>query len=235
MTENDEILAIPLWINGHAYLTMAPAFFDVCDPRSGQIMRRTPLCGTREALAAVASARQALPGWAALDVEARATLLAALATELAGYTEHFAGLIAEETGKDAESATAEVEAALAVLHAAATGGGAATGGSSVVAVVSDDRAPLFGPLQRAVPALLAGATVVVKPSPKAPSAAFALAELTACSNFPAGVFNILQGDLAAIEGLCAADEVSLLLFAGETALGSKVAAIASRHGKPFVD
>ena len=44
MTETDEILAIPLWINGHAYLTMAPAFFDVRAPRSGQIKRRTPLC-----------------------------------------------------------------------------------------------------------------------------------------------------------------------------------------------
>ncbi|MBL8881239.1 MAG: aldehyde dehydrogenase, partial [Phycisphaerales bacterium] len=103
------------------------------------------------------------------------------------------------------------------------------------AVVSDDRAPLLGPLQRAVPALLAGATVVVKPSPKAPSAAFALAELTARSAFPGGVFNILHGDLAAIEGLCSAAEVGLLLFAGDPALGSKVAAIATRHGKPFVD
>ncbi|HRF11353.1 MAG: Succinate-semialdehyde dehydrogenase [NADP(+)] GabD [Candidatus Accumulibacter phosphatis] len=234
MTENDEILAIPLWINGHAYLTMAPAFFDVRDPCTGQIRRRTPLCGTDQALTAVASANAALPAWAALTVAARAALLAALAKALAGYAEHFAGLISEETGRDAASASTEVEQALHVLQAAAAGS-PATGGSGVVAVVSDDRAPLLGPLQRAVPALLAGATVVVKPSPKAPSAAFALAELTARSAFPGGVFNILHGDLAAIEGLCSAAEVGLLLFAGDPALGSKVAAIATRHGKPFVD
>ena len=233
MTESDEILAIPLWINGHAYLTMAPAFFDVRDVRSGKVRRRTPLCGAAEALAAVESARNALAAWAALTAEARATLLAALADALAGYAEHFAGLIAEETGKDAVAAAAEVSAALQVLRTA-TASTVATGGG-VVAVVSDDRAPLLGPLQQAAPALLAGATLVLKPSPKAPSAVFALAELTARSGFPGGVVNILQGDLAAIEGLCAATEVSLLFFAGDPALGSKVAAIASRHGKPFVD
>ena len=233
MTESDEILAIPLWINGHAYLTMAPAFFDVRDVRSGKVRRRTPLCGAAEALAAVESARNALAAWAALTAEARATLLAALADALAGYAEHFAGLIAEETGKDAVAAAAEVSAALQVLRTA-TASTVATGGG-VVAVVSDDRAPLLGPLRQAAPALLAGATLVLKPSPKAPSAVFALAELTARSGFPGGVVNILQGDLAAIEGLCAATEVSLLFFAGDPALGSKVAAIASRHGKPFVD
>jgi len=143
-------------------------------------------------------------------------------------------LIAEETGKNAASASAEVEQALRVLKAAGTGS-VATGGSGVVAVVCDDQAPLLGPLRLAVQALLAGATVVVKPSPKAPSAAFALAELTARNGFPGGVVNILHGDLAAIEGLCTASAVGLLLFTGDPALGSKVAAIASRHGKPFVD
>ena len=32
MTDSNDILAVPLWINGHAFLTMAPAFFDVRDP-----------------------------------------------------------------------------------------------------------------------------------------------------------------------------------------------------------
>ena len=110
-----------------------------------------------------------------------------------------------------------------------------TGSSRIVAIVSDDGAPLLGLLQAAVPALLTGATVILKPSPKAPAAAFALAELTALSGFPGGVVNVLQGDLAAIEGLCAAQQVSLVFFAGDPALGARVSAIADRHGKPFAD
>lgn len=234
MSESDEILAIPLWLNGHAYLTMAPAFCDVRDARTGEIRRRTPLCGAREAQAAVDSARDALPSWASLSVDARATLLALLADALSGYADHFAGLIAEETGKDAAAASAEVAEAVQVLRAVATAG-ARSGGSGVVAVVSDRLAPLLGPLQLAAPALLGGATIVLKPSPSAPSATFALAELTARSGFPDGVVNLLHGDLAAVEGLCSAPAVSLLLFAGDRQLGARVAAIATRHGKPFLD
>ena len=234
MSESDEILAIPLWLNGHAYLTMPPAFFDVRDARSGQIRRRTPLCGAREAQAAVDAACDALQSWATLTVEARARLLTRLTEALSGYADHFAGLIGEETGKDGAAAGAEVTAAVHVLRAVATAG-AGTGGNGVVAVVSDQLAPLLGPLQLATPALLGGATIVLKPSPQAPSAAFALAELTARAGFPGGVVNLLHGDLAAVEGLCSAPAVSMVRFAGDRELGTRVAAIATRHGKPFLD
>ena len=226
-TDREPILAIPLWINGHPYLTMAPAFFDVRDA-GGEIRRRTPLCGSGEAVAAAASASAALPAWSARPADERARLLGVVGEALAGYAAHFAGLIGEETGKDAALAVVEVAAAVKLLRAAAACSGEAGG---VVGIISDDGEPLIGLLRHAVPALSGGATVVVKPSPKAPSAAFALAELTAESGFPGGVFNILHGDLAAVEGLCAADEVSRIRFAGDPALGERVGAIAARYGK----
>ncbi len=170
--------------------------------------------------------------WKALTVEERATALATLAESLAGYGKHFADLIVEETGMDEALAIAEIQAGLGVLRGLSTD---TKSSGVVVAVLGDERAPLLGLLRHAVPALLAGAAVVVKPSPRAPSAAFALAELTAESGFPAGVFNILHGDLAAIEGLCAAGGIAALHFSGDPALGARVAAIAGRHGKVFVD
>lgn len=227
MLETDDPLAIPLWINGHAYLTMPPTFLDVRNPLSGEILRRTPLCGAGEAQKAVEAAQAALALWAAETVATRAALLAAVGDALAGYAEHFAGLIVEETGMPVAAATVEVRAAVALLHSPTAGGE-----SGVVAIVSDADAPLSGALSRAVPALLAGATVVVKPSPKAPSPIFALAELTARHGFPGGVFNVLQGDEAAIEGLCASRAVRILLFAGDPALGARVREIAVRHDKP---
>ena len=77
--------------------------------------------------------------------------------------------------------------------------------------------------------------MVAKPSPKAPSAAVALAELMAQSGFPAGAFNVLHGDLEAIEGLCAAPALGRLLFAGEPELAKRVAEIAGRHGRQLAD
>ena len=231
MQETDDPMAIPLWINGHAYLTMTERFFDIRNPKTGQILRRIPLCGANEAAKAVAAAQNALPGWTATALKVRAALLVSVGDALDSYAEHFAGLMIEETGCAADAAAAEVRAAVALVRSAATpeASGVLAG---VLAIVSDDTAPLLGSLSRAVPALLDGATVVLKPSPKAPSTVFALAELSAQSGFPDGVFNVLQGDEAAIEGLCAASAVRALLFSGAPLLGGKVGAIAARYGKP---
>ena len=151
MSETDQVLAIPLWINGHAYLTMAKAFYDVRDAATSEVKRRTPLCGAAEALSATASAKEALAPWVATSANERARLLAALADALAEYDEHFAGLISEETGKDAATAAGEVSAALNLLRTADPTA-AASDCSTVVAVVSDDREPLLGPLRHAVAA-----------------------------------------------------------------------------------
>lgn len=213
MLHTDDPLAIPLWINGHAYLTMAPAFQDVRNPVSREVLRRTPLCGSAEALKAVDAAQAALSHWAAQTPVTRATLLASVGEALSGYAEHFARLIVEETGKDAESADSEVAKAVALLCGAEPGKGSDRNWidtAGVVGIVGASKAPLLRPLQIAIPALLAGSVVVINPNPETPSAIFALAELTGRSGFPGGVFSILHGGEAAVEGLRAADGVRLL-------------------------
>lgn len=227
--DDDEVLVLPLWINGHAYLTMTDAFFDVTNPKTGEVLRRTPLCGADAVATAASAAQAALPAWASLSDGARAALLLPVADTLEGYAAHFSALIVAETGKEESVAAAEVAAAVALLRS--TPALSASGG--VVALVNDDREPLLGLLALAVPVLLRGATVVAKPSPKAPSVAFAFAELTARAGLPGGVFNIVQGDQEAIEGLCAQPAVARLAFAGDAALGEKIRVIAARHGKDF--
>jgi len=79
-----------------------------------------------------------------------------------------------------------------------------------VGIVGNAAAPLLDPLRIAVPALMAGAVVVIKPNPDMPSAIFALAELTARCAFPGGVFSILHGAEAAVDGLRSLEGVRLL-------------------------
>jgi succinate-semialdehyde dehydrogenase / glutarate-semialdehyde dehydrogenase len=195
MLQADAPPAIPLWINGHAFLTLAPGFMDVCNPMSGEVLRRIPLCGIGEARKAVDAARDALAAWVALS-SVRAAMLASVGNALAGYAAHFAKLIVEETGKDAAAADDEVAVAVSLLRTATP-----SEASDVLGVVGDAAWPLLGALQIAVPALAAGATVVIKPAPQAPSALFAVAELTARCAFPEGVFNILHGAEDAVDGL----------------------------------
>ncbi len=217
--------AIPLWVNGHAFLTVTDAFYDVVNPVSGEAVYRVPLCGADEAAEAVAAACAAQSDWVALPVAARQAFLNALANRLEGYAGHFAKLLRAETGFSDEIAQAEVAAALAALR------GSAVGEPGVVAIVVDATRPLAGFAEAAAPALRAGASVIVKPSPKAPSAAYALCELSSRAEWPAGVLNLMQGDTAAIEGLCAA-AIDRLVYTGDAALGAQVGAIAAASGKP---
>lgn len=227
---SDGPMAIPLWIAGHAYLTAGQDFYDVADPQTGRAVRRVPLCGADEAAEAVRAARAAQPDWAALAPEARRQHLSALADALDGYAGHFAKLVRQETGKSEDEAAAEVAEAVAALRAADAGGQAEY---PVFALVADNARPLAALAAALAARVAAGAAVVAKPSPRAPSAAFALCELTARTGWPGGVVNLVHGDEAAIAGLCAAG-IDALVYAGAAELGAKVAAVAARHGRPCI-
>lgn len=220
-------MAIPLWVNGHAFLTVSDSFYDVTNPANGEAIRRVPLCGVVEANEAVKAARGAQPLWAEMGLAARRVCLTNLADVLAGYTGHFAKLLMQEIAIDEAAATAEVVAAVAALR------GAGVGETGVFGLVVDAATPLSSVAEAIAPALMAGATVVVKPSPRAPSAVFALCELSARAEWPAGVLNLLQGDTAAIEGLCAAG-VDRLVYRGNASLGVQVGALADAAGTPYV-
>ncbi len=220
-------MAIPMWLNGHAFMTAGQGFLDVVNPVSGEALRRVPLCGADEASEAQAAARVAQAGWAALDVGARREALAALATALDNYTGHFAKLLAQESGAENELERAQVEAAVAALR------GDSLGEGGVFGLVLDASQPLLAFARAMAPAMLAGATLVVKPSPKAPSAVFALCELATRAQWPNGVLNLLQGDTAAVEGLCASG-VDRLVYVGNAALGEQVGRMAAAAGVAFV-
>jgi acyl-CoA reductase-like NAD-dependent aldehyde dehydrogenase len=220
-------MAIPLWINGHAYLTVGDSFYDVLSPHTGEAVRRVPLCGASEAAQAVAAARAAQAEWAEMGLSARRVCLASLADSLERYAGHFAKLLGQEIALDETEAAAEVSAAVAALR------GVEVGETGIIAVVVDAQRPLSAVAAAIAPALLAGAAVVLKPSPRAPGAVFALCELSARADWPGGVLNLLQGDTAAISGLCTAG-VDRLIYRGNAALGEQVGAIVAAAGTPFV-
>lgn len=218
-------MAIPLWINGHAYLTVAEQFFTVHDVTTGDALRQVPLCGEAEAAEALRAAREALAGWRGLDSSERQACLDALADGLNRYAGHFAKLLRQEIAIDEVSAEAEVLAAVELLRE----GGYVEMAPSVCGIVLDPLTPLSSFVAVAAPLWRAGATLVVKPSPKAPAAVFALCELTARTAWPAGVCNLLQGDLAAVQGLCAVG-LDRLIYRGQPELGRQIQTLAASQG-----
>lgn len=226
---DDGPMAIPLWINGRAYLTVTEEFLDVRNAASGEAVRRTPLSGADEVAEAVRAAQAALPAWQALDAAKRQAHLSQLARLLDQYTGHFAKLVRQETGFEEVQAQAEVATAVQALQ-----DGETYSDAGVSVVLSDAMHPLAALAATLAAALRGGACVVVKPSPKAPGAAFALAELSGRAGLPPGVLNLVHGDLAAIEALCRHPDVGALRIRGETGFGAQVEALAKRCGGAIV-
>jgi aldehyde dehydrogenase (NAD+) len=78
---------------------------------------------------------------------------------------------------------------------------------------------------RVAPALLAGCTVVMKPSPESPLEAYIMAECAEEAGLPAGVFNLVTAERAASEHLVRNVEVDQVSFTGSTATGSRIASV----------
>ena len=193
--------AIPLWIGGHAYLTVSQHFHDVSNVRTGVVIRRVPLCGPDELAAARAAARAALASWAGWSEEHRISLLAALGGAAAKYSGHLEGLLSEELGLAPDDAADAVERSVDLLCNASPRDHA-----GVVAIAGTRELGLVGILQILIPLLAGGATAVICPSADAPSALLALAELSGRCGFPDGVLNIVYGDQVLIEQIrCQSD------------------------------
>lgn len=199
MKFDDGIPAIPLWIDGHAWFGVFEDFIDIREA-DGEVHYRIPECGPHEAAEAVASARRAQPSWG-MDAAGRRRLCGELADLLDQFAGDFARLVGRETGKDFDTARAEIAHAVAALR---TGADFAAAPGGTRAVQSDGNEPLASVAAGLADAFAAGDTAIVLSDARAPSAVFALAELSARASFPAGALCLLHGGESARTALTAA-------------------------------
>lgn len=78
---------------------------------------------------------------------------------------------------------------------------------------------------KVAPALLAGCTMVIKPAPEAPSAAYILAEVCEKVGLPPGVINVLTAEREVSESLVRNPGVDKVTFTGSTVAGRRIASI----------
>ena len=92
----------------------------------------------------------------------------------------------------------------------------------VVAAITPFNFPLYLNLVKVVPALAAGNAVVLKPSPLTPLEALVLGEIADAAELPAGVLNVVTGDVEASERLTMHPGVDMVSFTGSDAVGKKI-------------
>lgn len=101
----------------------------------------------------------------------------------------------------------------------------------VVAVVIPWNAPQQSALVKIIPALLAGCTVVFKPSPETALDGIALGEIFAAAGLPAGVINIVPAGREVSEYLVSHPRINKIAFTGSTRAGKRIASIAGEQLK----
>ncbi|MFT4160508.1 aldehyde dehydrogenase [Shinella sp.] len=99
----------------------------------------------------------------------------------------------------------------------------------VVAAIVPWNGPAAMIAYKAAPALLAGCTVVVKPAPEAPTAAYLMAEIMEDVGLPPGVFNVVTADVAVSEELVRNPDVDKISFTGSPVAGRRIAAAAGER------
>jgi len=105
-------------------------------------------------------------------------------------------------------------------------------GIGVCALITPWNYPLHQLVAKVAPALVAGCTLVVKPSEITPQTAIILAQAIAAANLPAGVFNLLIGTGAEVGNTLAAHpDVDCISFTGSTAVGKLIQRVASNNVK----
>jgi benzaldehyde dehydrogenase (NAD) len=213
----------------------------VRDKASGEIFATAGLAGATDVADAVAAAGAAQPAWAERTYAERAALLRAVVTVLADRAKPMRELIMRETGCIGGKADYEIGAATSELTEAAGLASRITGEVlptshagrlslseriplGVVGVITPWNFPLVLGMRVIAPALALGNAVVVKPSPETPlSGGLAIAELFAEAGLPAGVFQVLPGDVEAGQGLVTHPDVAMIHFTGSTAVGRQIA------------
>ncbi len=225
-----------LYIDG-AWNTGTGAEFASTNPATGEVVWRGFAASAREVTAAVTAARAARQGWAVdFDLADRIAIVERFRDAVRDEADTIADLITAETGKarwetsgEAASMAAKVDISVAAYHDR-TGTTTRPAGSAtsitrhkphgVLAVFGPYNFPGHLPNGHIVPALIAGNTVVFKPSELTPAVGELTVRIWESVGLPNGVLNLLQGALDTGQALSKDERLDGLLFTGSATTGA---------------
>ncbi|MEM1410064.1 MAG: succinylglutamate-semialdehyde dehydrogenase, partial [Pseudomonadota bacterium] len=208
-------------------------------PATGATVAEGRTASSAQAEAALSAASDMFPPWSATPYEERLTIIERFAEIAAERKEELATLIAKESGKALWDARGEASgvAGKAALATAAynertpTTERQASGGlklrlahhpHGVMVVIGPFNFPAHLPNGQIIPSLLAGNSVVFKPSEQTPAAGQLMASWWEEAGLPSGVLNLVHGGRAVAEALIVSDKTNGVLFTGGIEAGRAI-------------
>ncbi|ASC64381.1 MULTISPECIES: aldehyde dehydrogenase family protein [Achromobacter] len=207
---------------------------------TADIVGRFQVSDAADARQAVDAAQAAFAGWRDTPISKRAAILFRAAQYLEDRAGDIARELTREEGKNLSLAKDEVLRSAQTIRFYAVEGQSFTGETypnddpdmvvysqreplGVVTVISPWNFPISIPARKIAPALIAGNTVVFKPSSDAPLSGYRLTEAFIEAGLPAGVLNFLTGPAGAVgEAITGAPAVRAISFTGSTAAGEQI-------------
>jgi len=221
-------------INGQWLIGTGPSFSSV-NPSNGEVIWQGAGASEEQVDSAIKSARNAFYTWSDLESSARIEIFNKFAQLLKDNSETMATVIAKETGKPIWETRTEVGAMAGKIAISIKAHDERTGMTEnpmpgakafirhkphgVVAVFGPYNFPGHLPNGHIVPALLAGNTVVFKPSELTPMVAEYTLKLWQQAGLPDGVINLVQGELETGKALASHSDIDGLFFTGSSNTG----------------
>ena len=223
------------------------------NPATGQVLTTVPLIGADQVAGLVERARRAQPGWAELGFEARARIMRRAQRWMVDNIERVIDVVVSESGKTYEDAqladygytvgalgfwAKEAEGYLADEHVPSWNNPIVAGKRliiryapiGVVGVIGPWNYPIANSFGDCIPAMMAGNTVILKPSEVTPLSSLLMAEMLRECGLPDDVFQVATGDGST--GAALIDQVDCVMFTGSTRTGQRVLKAAAERMIP---
>ncbi|MCH2580526.1 MAG: aldehyde dehydrogenase family protein, partial [Planctomycetes bacterium] len=233
--------------------------YDNVDPADhSAVWGKVPECGSDEVGAAVEAAAKAFASWRFSTGDFRTKAFYRLTGMLKESEDGFVGLMTREMGKTRFDSRLDFIEAVGVCEAISPQGASLKGVTyqkltpglsmesrlaprGVAAIITPFNFPLAIPVAQIMSAIIAGCTVVWKPSHLVPECAQAICALIECAlaqeaeaaglELPTGILNMVHGDAETGAALICQSAVQTISFTGSKKVGDQVDAIASGLGK----
>ena len=236
------------WIGGRLVPSTSGRSGPVFDPATGRQARTVDFASVDEVDAAVRAAREAFPAWRATSLSRRTEIMFRIRNLIDAHRKELAAHLTAEHGKVPSDALGEIARGVENLEFACGVPNLLKGGFSeqvstgvdvyqirqplgVVAGITPFNFPAMVPMWMFGNALACGNTFILKPSEKDPSASIYMAELLAEAGVPAGVFNVVQGDKAAVDRILEHPDIAAVSFVGSTPIARYIYEAGTRAGK----
>ena len=240
MTDSRKFFIDGAWVD-----PVSPAEIEVIDPATETAYAVISAGTAADVERAVAAARAAFPAWSATPPAERIALLKRVLEVYKTRYEDMAQAISHEMGApitwareaQAYAGQGHLEATIAAAETFAWEESRGTTqilreGIGVCALITPWNWPMNQIVCKVAPAIVAGCTVVLKPSEIAPMSGLLFAEIMAAAGTPKGVFNLVNGTGPDVGQVMAAHpEVDMVSFTGSTRAGIIVARTAAETVK----